>query len=160
VEYNKSFSTYFIDNQNIKWILRSGYIESWGRGTVNIIEYLAEKGIPAPEFKNDGAFTITFRRNASINIAIEIGKPLVDLSETQQAIVDMMKGNGKITIPEIVERMNISRKTVAKHIAILQEIKIIKRNGGRKNGTWIIASIERGDERGDERGKIIKNRSC
>ena len=34
-----------------KAFFRAGYIEHWGRGTVNIIEYCKQAGLPEPDFR-------------------------------------------------------------------------------------------------------------
>ncbi|MDZ7759594.1 MAG: ATP-binding protein [Desulfovermiculus sp.] len=41
---------------------RRGIIETWGRGTLKIMELLDKAGLPAPEFLNQtGSFVVTFR---------------------------------------------------------------------------------------------------
>jgi ATP-dependent DNA helicase RecG len=134
---------------------RAGYIEAWGRGTLTIIKEVVAHRLPLPTFTNDGAFTITFYRQQVQVQPVKFKYPSDKISDIQWKIVEMMNENGKITIPEIMEQLHISEKTTNKHIAVLKELAIIERNGGRKNGIWTVTheSIKRGEERGEERGE-------
>ncbi len=57
-------------NPNIaKTFFRAGYIESWGRGTVGIIEKCIEANLPEPLFEeNWGGIAVTFKKDESSEI--------------------------------------------------------------------------------------------
>ena len=43
---------------------KAGLVESWGKGTVNIIDECLKVGLPAPEYRYAfGAVQVTFRKN-------------------------------------------------------------------------------------------------
>jgi len=41
---------------------RAGYIEVWGRGTLNIIEYCKNAGLPEPDFHYEAGLTVLFKK--------------------------------------------------------------------------------------------------
>ncbi len=46
-----------------KMFFLGGYIEEWGRGTVDMIEDTIEHGLPEPEFEDTGtAIVVTFKK--------------------------------------------------------------------------------------------------
>ena len=44
-----------------------------------------------------------------------------------------------ITIPEMARKAKVSSTTISRDIAVLQK-SILEREGGRKNGRWIVKS--------------------
>ena len=51
-------------------------------------------------------------------------------------IVELMLANRSITIPELAEMLNLSTRTIEKHIVNLKEDKRIERVGADKGGYW------------------------
>ena len=72
-----------------------------------------------------------------------IGKPVGKtigkrLGKTAGKIVDLMRSNPQITIPEIAVAVQTSESNVLQHTSKLQKRGIIRRVGGRKEGHWEI----------------------
>ena len=61
-----------------------------------------------------------------------------ELSERQLLMLDLTKGDDLITIHQMTQKINISEKTIKRELAILQEKGILSREGGRKEGKWVI----------------------
>lgn len=110
---------------------RIHYIEKMGTGINRMKEACKEAGIPEPEFKITGFFTILFRRKTSRNIGINIG-----LNETQKKIIELMRQDSRITIPRISEIIGISKRNIEANISDLKKKGIVERIGSRKNGYW------------------------
>ena len=75
-----------------------------------------------------------------------VGKEkLIELSERQQNIISVVKCHPAITIPELAQRMSgkktVTTRTIERDIAALQAKGILKREGGRKSGKWIVVNI-------------------
>ena len=75
-----------------------------------------------------------------------VGKDkLLELSERQENIISFIKLHPAITIPELAQRMSgkkaVTTRTIERDIAALQAKGILKREGGRKSGKWIVANI-------------------
>lgn len=69
-------------------------------------------------------------------------KPLVskdvtkEISEGQRIILDMIGQNDAVTIPEMSQKIGVATRTIKRDIESLNGI--LSREGGRKNGRWII----------------------
>ena len=53
-------------------------------------------------------------------------------------MLDLIKGDDLITIHQMTQKINVSEKTIKRELAILQEKGILSREGGRKEGKWVI----------------------
>ena len=66
-------------------------------------------------------------------------KAIQNLSEQQQAILSFIKGHPEATRKEISESLsNITEDGVKYNLSRLQELGLLKRVGGRKQGYWQI----------------------
>ena len=61
-----------------------------------------------------------------------------ELTERQKVIVNLIKGNDRITIDEMTEKVKVSEKTIRRELSVLYEKGILIREGGRKDGRWTI----------------------
>ena len=87
------------------------------------------------------------------DVVINVGKDfenvgkekLIELSERQQNIISVVKYHPAITIPELAQRKSgkktVTTRTIKRDIAALQAKGILKREGGRKSGKWIVVNI-------------------
>ena len=68
-----------------------------------------------------------------------------ELSERQKIILDFITENPALTAKEMSERMSekagIVPRTIQRDLAELQAKGIITREGGRKEGKWVIINI-------------------
>ena len=72
-----------------------------------------------------------------------VGKPIgktigKKLGKTAGKIVDLMRNNPQITIPEIAIAVQTSESNVLQHTSKLQKQSIIRRVDGRKEGHWVV----------------------
>ena len=62
-----------------------------------------------------------------------------ELSELQILIMGALSENAKLTIPELARMMGISARKISQELKSLQEeFQVLKREGGRKNGYWVV----------------------
>ena len=61
-----------------------------------------------------------------------------DISQTQQIIVNMLKGNANMTIADISQETQYSESKIKKMLVSLRKKGIIERMGANKNGYWIV----------------------
>ena len=109
-----------------------GYIDTWGRGTLKIINACKEVGLPEPEIKE---------KNGGIEVTLFLSKTRVDglvdgLVESQVRIIELIKKNPKISKRTMAEQIGISQTAIDKHIIKLKEMEIITRIGSDRNGFW------------------------
>ncbi len=123
---------------------KAGYIDSWGRGTLKIINSCNEAGLPVPEIiEKDGGIQVTLYKEKiedssnSGNITKHTG--LVEgLVDSQQKIVKLIAENPQISKKEMAESIGISTTAIDKNISTLRKKNIIERIGGDKTGRWQI----------------------
>ncbi|MCS4434024.1 ATP-binding protein [Aquiflexum gelatinilyticum] len=118
-------------------LFRSGYIESWGRGTIKIINECKKAGIPEPVFTYDSSdISVEFRKD----IYNEKHLQSLDLNERQVKAVLYVKEKGRITNKEYQEINNTTDRTALRDLETLIELKIIKRIGEKKGAYYELAS--------------------
>lgn len=61
-----------------------------------------------------------------------------EVSERQILMLELMQEDGTITIPQLVQKTGISRRTILRELAVLQENGVLAREGSRKSGRWVI----------------------
>jgi ATP-dependent DNA helicase RecG len=111
---------------------KAGYIDSWGRGTLKIINSCKEAGLPEPTITAlDGGILVTlFKDKYSAEQLKSLG-----LSERQIAAVEYVKVNGKITNYELQLVLNLSERTILRELDDLVSSNILIRKGEKK-GTF------------------------
>ena len=71
------------------------------------------------------------------------GKGETGRKKSTVIIIEALKQNPRLTIPELSSILGISQRPVEKHLHNLQQLGLIKRTGGRKYGYWeVIESME------------------
>ncbi|WP_340695723.1 ATP-binding protein [Hydrogenobacter thermophilus] len=106
----------------------AGFIETWGRGTIKIIEACKNYGLPEPEFENNGFMKVVFYKD----IYTEENLRKMGLNERQIKAVMYVKERGKITNSEYQKINNCHRNTASYDLLQLVEKGILKYN--RKKG--------------------------
>ncbi len=118
-------------------LFRSGYIESWGRGTIKIINECKKAGIPEPVFTyNSSDISVEFRKD----IFNEKHLQSLDLNVRQVKAVLYVKEKGRITNKEYQDINNTTDRTALRDLETLIELKIIKRIGEKKGAYYELAS--------------------
>ncbi|MCD7828150.1 MAG: putative DNA binding domain-containing protein [Clostridiales bacterium] len=130
---------------------RAGYIEAWGRGIQKICDSCRELGTSAPEyivFGND--ITVKFtalqaskvsddtlndtlnetlnRQDDGLDVGLDVG-----LAEKTLKIISE---NPKVTMAEIANECNVTKRTVERTIKALREQGKVVREGGKRYGHW------------------------
>lgn len=115
---------------------KAGYIDSWGRGTLKIINSCKEAGLPEPEIKefNGGVLVTLYKDHLSEEQLKQLG-----LSERQIKAVFYVKEKGRITNKEYQELNDISKPTATRDLKELtQSFEILKAEGGLGAGRFYI----------------------
>lgn len=114
-------------------LFRSGYIESWGRGTLKMIRECELAGLPKPVYFYDMlGFFVEFRKD---NYNEQYLKSL-DLSDRQVKAVLYLKEKGKITNSDYQTLNTVSKATATRDLTeLVEKFKILKRTGDIGAGT-------------------------
>lgn len=114
-------------------LFRSGYIESWGRGTIKIIKECKQTGIPEPVFSYDSSdISVEFRKD----IYNEKYLQSLDLNERQVKAILFTKDKGKITNSEYQTLNNCSRNTASNDLTELVGKELLKPSGQKGAGAF------------------------
>ncbi len=112
----------------------AGYIDTWGRGTIKIIEECKKANLPEPEIKEmDGGISVTLYKN------ILNQEPLLKtgLNERQLKALDFVKQNGRITNKDYQTINNVSERTALRDLVELAVKNIFIKNGEKKGVYYI-----------------------
>lgn len=61
-----------------------------------------------------------------------------EITERQSIILGLFRLSATVTIPEIARKLKVSERTVKTEISVLQAKGFLAREGGRKDGRWVI----------------------
>ncbi|MEO6718885.1 MAG: ATP-binding protein [Ferruginibacter sp.] len=114
-------------------LFRSGYIESWGRGTLKMIRECELAELPKPIYFYDmSGFFVEFRKD---NYNEQYLKSL-DLSVRQVKAVLYLKEKRKITNSDYQTLNDVSKATATRDLTeLVEKFKILKRTGDIGAGT-------------------------
>lgn len=108
---------------------KGGLIDSWGRGTLRIIDTCKEAGLPDPELtEQDGGFLVTLFKN---NLTEERLKKL-GLNERQISAILFYRTKGEITSSEYAEKYSVSDRTARTDLAELVDKELLLKQGDYK----------------------------
>jgi len=111
----------------------AGFIEQYGSGTVRMVEWMKEAGLPEPEYKEEmGGFSVYFYKD----IYTEEYFRKLGLNERQIKGVMFVKEKGRITNKEYQELNSCFRNTATNDLRDLVLRGIFKESGKRGAGSY------------------------
>ena len=116
---------------------KAGFIESWGSGTLKIIEYCKKSGVKEVLFNDENNFfSITFIENVPENGPENVPE---NVPENRLGIILYnLKQKPETTIDELCKILKVTNKTVKRDLEKLKRENKIKRIGPDKGGYWKI----------------------
>ncbi|MBT3206776.1 MAG: transcriptional regulator [Bacteroidetes bacterium] len=113
---------------------RAGHVESWGRGTIKIIEQCEEHGLQKPEFENNGKdFWVIFRKD----IYNETSLKQLGINERQIKAVLYTKENSRISNKEYQSINSVSKRTATNDLTeLVDKFKILNKIGTSGAGIY------------------------
>lgn len=110
----------------------AGLIESWGRGTVKIVENCLKQGLPEPDFiEESGVMKIVFYKERWTEENLKKS----GLNKRQVTAIMYIKETGKITNKEYQELCNTSARTATRDLTNLVNRAILVQIGVTGKGT-------------------------
>lgn len=108
----------------------AGYIEQYGSGTVRMVEWMKEAGLPEPEYKEElGGFSVYFYKD----IYTEENLRKIGLNERQVKAVMYVKEKGSINISSFKSLVSdVSEKTLYRDLQELINKGILRELGEKK----------------------------
>lgn len=111
---------------------KSGLIDTWGRGTLKIINSCKEAGLPAPDIKEEfGGFSVTIFKD----VFTEEHLKKLGLNDRQIKAILYLKDHSRITTSEYQIINDTSSRTAFRDLEQLTNLKLIDRIG-EKRGSY------------------------
>ena len=122
---------------------KSGFIESWGRGTLKIVNECVNENLPEPDFENRGhLFALIFYKTEITDKSSEKSSEKGS-EKSSEKIINLINSNQEITIEGLAKQLGLSTRAVEKQIASLKKKNLIKRIGPAKGGYWEVMEKEK-----------------
>jgi len=116
---------------------KAGYIDSWGRGTIKIIESCKEAGLPEPLLKEEqGGFLCTIFKDRFTEEQLKN----LGLTERQIKSVEYLKKNRKITNSDYQKLCDVSERTALRDLDGLSTKGILQKKGEKKGTYYELSS--------------------
>jgi ATP-dependent DNA helicase RecG len=120
----------------------AGFIEQYGSGTVRMVEWMTEAGMPEPDYIEElGGFSVYFYQD----IYTEEKLRGIGLNERQIRAVRYVKEKGKITNKEYQGIADVSKPTASRELAELVDLHLLKQHGITGKGTFY--ELQKGSQR-------------
>jgi ATP-dependent DNA helicase RecG len=121
---------------------KAGYIESWGRGTVKIMEEAEKNGLPEPEISEySGGVAVTLFKKPEEGKASsgfsEMDKHLY-LNSNQRWVVDFLEKHETLTSKDYQEKFDIAERTARYHLSKMVELELIDKVGEKSSTRYIL----------------------
>lgn len=116
---------------------KAGFVESWGKGTNNIVEECLKMGLPEPSYEYSfHSVNLTFHKPQA-----EQQLPAQETAQetTAERLIAIIKQNPHITRKEMVEKLNKADGTIKQHLDNLKKTGVLTRVGSNKSGVWQIS---------------------
>ncbi|MFN3300870.1 MAG: ATP-binding protein [Sediminibacterium sp.] len=112
---------------------KGGYIDSWGRGTIKILETCKEANLPEPELQErDGGFLVTLYKNSLIDENFK----KIELNDRQLNSLNYIRKNGKISNKEYRDLNNCSRNTASNDLVEMVEKGFLEASNLKGAGSY------------------------
>lgn len=123
-------------NPNIaRAFFRAGFIESWGRGTIKIIEECKMAGLLEPKIEElTGGVVVTLYKNRT-NPEFLATLPL---NERQLKVIKYLNENKSITNNIYTNLFNITDRTALRDLSELVDLEILKKDGEKKGAKYLL----------------------
>ena len=112
---------------------RVAFIEAWGRGIDLIRNACRAAGNPEPAFRWDNGLWVEFALQEAKTSEKSSGK---SSGKTASRIVELIRENPGITIPEIAKQLSKTTRAIEKQVRQLKIARVIVRVGPDKSGHW------------------------
>ena len=134
----------FARNPKIQNMLRMvGYGENIGSGFPLILDAWKQAGWETPELINkvelDEVELVMPLPNVTKDVVKDVVKNVVkELTERQTVIIKLIQENPTLSASEMSQKTGMTTRTIQRDLADLQKKGILVREGGRKDGRWVV----------------------
>jgi ATP-dependent DNA helicase RecG len=118
-------------------LFRRGIIESWGRGTIKIVELTQAAGLAPPEFMQEGGEVVVRFRPTGYVPPTRVG---LDLTPLQRNLLEILAKTGSVSLRDIRAYLpaEIPRRTVQDNLQVLRQLGIVETFGYAQGARWML----------------------
>ena len=125
---------------------RLRYMDRRGSGFKKIVEdyqmYANVSNGAKPVFKSElSSFFITLP-NLQYVVKDVVKDVVKELTERQQVILNLIKEDPSLSANEMSQKTGMTSRTIQRDLAVLHEKGILYREGGRKDGRWVVLKFK------------------
>ena len=141
----------FARNPKIQNMLRMvGYGENIGSGFPLILDAWKQAGWETPELINkvelDEVELVMPLPNVTKDVTKDVTNDVVkdvvkELTERQAVIIKLIQENPTLSASEMSQKTGMTTRTIQRDLADLQKKGILVREGGRKDGRWVVITL-------------------
>jgi ATP-dependent DNA helicase RecG len=137
-KYADGGSESILKNPRIARVLYlSNSFESFGTGFQRVFSACKAEGIGFTYENTEQGFSFTFKREL-INPAISGATRPKELSDTDIAVLELLRKDGKRSIESLAGGIGKTTRTVDRSVERLKELGYIERIGGKRDGRWVV----------------------
>jgi ATP-dependent DNA helicase RecG len=116
---------------------RRGIIESWGRGTIAMVELSREAGLVSPEFESQAGEVIVRFRSTCYLPPERVGH---SLSPLQQELLSVLADVGAVSLAVIRVRLRdeTAERTIQENLAMLRSLGLADSAGRGRGARWML----------------------
>lgn len=115
----------------------AGYVENWAQGIRRVMEACEINGNPAPEFALEREGLAVFVSSTACQESVSV---VFVPTENQKRIIDCILTDPSMTQNRMAEITGLSEKSVRNNLSKLVDAGVVRREGSKKDGRWIIIS--------------------
>ncbi|MCL4544312.1 MAG: AAA family ATPase, partial [Chloroflexi bacterium] len=121
---------------------RRGIIETWGRGTLKMIELTERAGLPAPEFEVSGGEVMVRFFPRWYVPPTRIGH---DLSPLQRELLAILARRGPLRLSEVCDAVSGDTKarTIQANLQLLRRLDLVDTAGFARTARWMLKGARR-----------------
>ena len=125
---------------------RAGYVESWGRGINQVIQYCEQYAYPLPVFLCIGnEIIVTFNRADTEGVlpTADESRQIMPISAPDKmnlplSVIAELRAKPTATVRELGELLRVSKTSISRVVSTLNQLGVISRSGSLRKGSWII----------------------
>jgi ATP-dependent DNA helicase RecG len=137
----------FAPHESLPWnpliartLFRRGVIESWGRGTLKMVELMQQAGLPRPEIEDTGG-CVTVRLRPSRYVPPQ--RVAHDLSERQRRVLELLEANpAGMALREVRTNLGagVPEWEVKEDLAMLKRLGLVETRGHGRGASWLFVN--------------------
>lgn len=120
---------------------RRGLIESWGRGTLRMMELTAQAGLAPPEFESSGGEVLVRFRPTQYVPPTRVSHNLTPL---QRDLLEILSRTGPVSLKQIMGRLVVPtpERTVQDNLQLLRRLDLVDVVGARRMARWMLKGTQ------------------